>query len=114
MRGPNDPVVAAEINNIAGVLRDLGDMEGAREGYQRAMEIDEAVFGADSPMVAIRANNLAGILQYMGDLEGARELFEQASRVLEQTRGEAHPATQLVQNNLDSMPPEQPQRDPTS
>jgi hypothetical protein len=37
------------------------DLAGARAAYERALRIDEAVFGPEHPNVAIRVNNLGGV-----------------------------------------------------
>ncbi len=47
--------VAIDLNNLAGVLQDQGDLAGARERFERALEIDEAAYGPDHPTVAIDA-----------------------------------------------------------
>ncbi len=46
--GPDHPEVAADLNNLAQILRDLGDLEGARPLQERALAIDEAVRSARS------------------------------------------------------------------
>jgi hypothetical protein len=60
--GPNHPTVARDVNNLAGVLRDLGNLAG----FERALAIDEAVYGPNHPTVATMANNLAGVLRDLG------------------------------------------------
>ena len=61
--GPEHPEVAAYVNNLGGVLQDLGDLAGARAAYERALKIDEAIYGPDHPEVAIGVNNLGEVLR---------------------------------------------------
>jgi len=71
--------------------------------FERALAIDEAVYGLDHPDVAIDVNNLGGVLQALGDMETAKKMFEQALRIFTKYLGEDHPDTVTVQNNLDSL-----------
>jgi tetratricopeptide (TPR) repeat protein len=45
--GPDHPVVALHLNNLAGILRDLGDLAEARPLQERALAITEARPQAD-------------------------------------------------------------------
>ena len=49
-------------NDLGLVLRDLGDLEGARVQFERALEIGEATLGPDHPTVATIRSNLGGVL----------------------------------------------------
>jgi tetratricopeptide (TPR) repeat protein len=46
--GPDHPEVATDLNNLAQILQDLGDLAGARPLQERALAIDEAVRSAQS------------------------------------------------------------------
>jgi len=61
--------VANRVNNLGGVLEALGDLEGARRHFERALKIDEAVYGPNHPNVALYICNLGGVLEALGDLE---------------------------------------------
>ena len=69
---PTTPTVATDVNNLGSVLQDLGDLAGARAAFERALTIDERVYGPDHPAVATDVNNLGSVLQDLGDLAGAR------------------------------------------
>jgi tetratricopeptide (TPR) repeat protein len=84
--GPDHPGVARDLNNLATILRDLGDPAGARPLQERALAITEAAYGPDHPDVGTRLNNLATILQDLGDLAGARPLQERALAITEAVR----------------------------
>ena len=101
--GPDHPNVARDVNNLGRVLKDLGDLAGARAAYERALAIDEAAFGPHHPNVAIRVNNLGGVLKDLGDLAGARAAYERALQIRRKFLGEDHPHTVRVRGNLDSL-----------
>ena len=50
------------------MLRDQGELAEARECFERALKIDEKVYGPDHPTVAIDVNNLGLVLQALGKL----------------------------------------------
>ena len=101
--GPEHPKVGTLVNNLGGVLQDMGDLEGAREHIERALAIDEAAYGHDHPEVGRDVNNLGLVLKAMGDLEGAREHYERALAICRRAYGEGHPRTQIVLRNLESL-----------
>ena len=43
------------------VLKDLGDLDGARKAFQRALTIDEKVLGPDHPHTQTVRSNLAAL-----------------------------------------------------
>ena len=98
--GPDHPVVARDVNNLGGVLQDLGNLPGAQACYERALRIDEAAYGPEHPAVASVVNNLGLVLQDLGNLPGAQACFERALRIDEAAYGPDDPAVATVVNNL--------------
>ncbi len=93
--------IGADLSNELGChLRTIGDYAGARAAFERALDIDEVVFGPDHPNVGIRANNLGDILQELGDLKGARAAFERALGILERVLG---PNNTNVANRVNNL-----------
>jgi tetratricopeptide (TPR) repeat protein len=82
------------------VLRDQGDLAGARPLFERALAIYEKALGPEHPHTAGSLNNLAGLLQDQGDLARARPLFERALAIREKALGPEHPLTTATRNNL--------------
>ena len=82
------------------MLYALGDLAGARAAYERALVIDQKVYGPDHLNVAIRLNNLGGVLKALGDSHGARDALEQALFILEMSLPPGHPSIQQVEWNL--------------
>jgi hypothetical protein len=58
-------MVATVHNNLGRMLFDLGDLAGARGHFERALAIDEAVFGQDHSQVASDRAALGRVLQAM-------------------------------------------------
>jgi len=100
VHGPDHPTVAADLNNLALILQDLGQTEQAQQLAERALHIDETTHGPDHPDVATDLNNLATILQDLGQPEQARPLAERALHIDETTHGLDHPAVATDLNNL--------------
>jgi hypothetical protein len=46
--GSDHPEVATDVNNLGSVLQDLGDLDGARKAFERALKIDEGAYGLDN------------------------------------------------------------------
>jgi tetratricopeptide (TPR) repeat protein len=78
----------------------MGNYDGARLLYERALLIRKQVLGPDHPSTATSLNNLAVLLQLTGDYGGARPLYERALAIREQTLGPEHPSTATSLNNL--------------
>ena len=90
----------ALLSNFGVHLKDLADYEGARSAIERALKIDEKVYGPDHPDVARDVNNLGRVLQDLGDFEEARKYFERALKIDEQVYGPDHPDVARDVNNL--------------
>jgi tetratricopeptide (TPR) repeat protein len=95
--------VAIRASNLGSVLLELGDPEGAKAQIERALRIDEQVYGPEHPNVATDANNLGLALKALGDLEGAKAHIERALRILEKSLPEGHPSIGIVRENLEEV-----------
>jgi hypothetical protein len=76
------------------------ELRRARSYYERALAIDEKVYGPDHPEVATGANNIGGILFAQGDLPGALQCGQRAQRIHEKFFGPDHPDTKRSANNV--------------
>jgi Tfp pilus assembly protein PilF len=85
------------------VLYDQGDLAGARAAFERALAIDEKIFGPDHPRIAGDVGNLGTVLYDQDNLAGARAAFERALRVLEKFLPPDHPKIKLARENLESL-----------
>jgi tetratricopeptide (TPR) repeat protein len=108
--------VAIWRNNLGSVLRDLGDLEGARVQYERALAISEATLGSNHPDMATQCANLGAALRDLGDLEGAKEQYERALAIGEAALSPDHPTVTTWRNNLGrvlgALQKEAPREDP--
>jgi tetratricopeptide (TPR) repeat protein len=68
--------------------------------FRRALEIDEAVYGATHPEVATDLNNLALLLRETNRLEAVEPLFRRALEIDEAAYGATHPRVATPLNNL--------------
>jgi hypothetical protein len=85
------------------VLRDLGDLTGAREQLERSLAIGEAALGPDHPHVAAWRGHLGGVLQDLGDLTGARAQYERSLAISEAALGPDHPTVAIRRDYLDRV-----------
>jgi tetratricopeptide (TPR) repeat protein len=92
--------LASSLSTLGRVLQDQGDLPGARDKLERALEIDERAYGPDHPRVAVDLNNLGSVLQDQGDLTGARENRERALGMDERVYGPNHPRVATLLNDL--------------
>jgi tetratricopeptide (TPR) repeat protein len=80
--------------------RMLALLQEAKSDYERALKIDEQMYGPDHPNVAIRANNIGRILHEQGNLTGALEYTRRALKIDEQVYGPDHPNVAIRANNI--------------
>ena len=98
-----DAAIAVLQNNLATVLKDLGDYAGAKTLLEKALRSDENNFGADHPTTAVRYSNLATVLQALGDYAGALELSAKALQVFKKVLPPGHPYIKIVSDNYQSI-----------
>ncbi len=91
------------LNQMGLYLRGRAEFSEAKSALERALEIDEKVYGPDHPNVAIRVNNLGGVLEDLGDLAGAKKSYERALKIFQVRLGEEHPSTKTVRRNLELL-----------
>ncbi|MEA5140691.1 tetratricopeptide repeat protein [Arcicella rigui] len=94
------PKVSVLQNNLALVLKDLGEYENAKILLQKALISDEKNFGEEHPTTAVRYSNLALVLKDLGEYEKAKILLQKALISDEKNFGEEHPSTAVRYSNL--------------
>jgi Flp pilus assembly protein TadD len=95
--------VATFHSNLATVLEQQRDFDGARRHAERALEIGEKCYGPDHYAVAIRRNNLGVLLMSMGELEGARAEFERAVAIGRRVFPAGHRRLTRFESNLNRV-----------
>ncbi|MGH9934765.1 MAG: FxSxx-COOH system tetratricopeptide repeat protein [Blastocatellia bacterium] len=64
--GSDHPSVAIDVNNLASVLQDLGDLAQARKLYERSLAIFRKFLGDDHPNTRTVRSNLETLIETMG------------------------------------------------
>ena len=96
-----DEALDADLTGLLGlILQGRGDLAGAQRQTERALQIDEKVYGPDHPNVATEASNLGLILKERGDLAGAQRHAERALQIDEKVYGSDHPKVAIRAGNL--------------
>jgi tetratricopeptide (TPR) repeat protein len=73
-----DPVIARLQSNLALVLKDLGELEEARDLLRVALEAHKKSYESGHPAITSDQSNLALVLKALGELEEAKELLRAA------------------------------------
>ncbi len=79
------------LNDAGLYMRHIAQFNQANDLLERALQIDELVYGPDQPTVARDLSNLGLVLQDLGDLAGALSHYERALRIDESVYGPNHP-----------------------
>ena len=82
------------------ILYASGNFNDARSYFERALKIDEGIFGLNHPKVAIDINNLGNVKQILGDFAGAYKHFVRAIAIFQTVYGDNHPSVATLTNNL--------------
>ena len=81
----------------------LGDYEGAKSLFERAMTSNEKNFGKDHPTTAASYWWMATILAALGQFEQALEFCEKAVEIYNKTLPKDHPDIKRVNNTYQSI-----------
>jgi tetratricopeptide (TPR) repeat protein len=98
--GPNHPVVATILNNLASLYEDQGRYSDAEPLYERSLKIIERTFGPGNPAVSAMLDNLANLHVTQGRYDDAEPLFIRSLAISEKTLGPDHPSNATTLNNL--------------
>ena len=61
------------------MLESTGDFENARDHFERALAVDEAVYGENHPLLVFRLNALGRVLAASGERAAASRHFARAT-----------------------------------
>jgi tetratricopeptide (TPR) repeat protein len=76
--GKEHPHVAASLNNLAELYRNMGNYSQAEPLLRRSLAISEKMLGKEHPTVAHSLNNLAVLYQEMGGTIAKPNLYTNA------------------------------------
>ena len=89
--GPDHPVVATSLNNLALLYKTQGNYAKAEPLYKRSLAINEKALGPDHPDVATSLTNLAELYRSQGDYAKAEPLYKRSLAINEKALGPNHP-----------------------
>ena len=105
--GPDHPITAWSLHNLAHTLDDQGHPDTARTVFERALAVDEAQLGPGHLATAHILHNLSDVLTDLGELDHARTLLQQALVVYEARLDANHPEVAVVLTKLATVLAEQ-------
>ena len=97
--GPNHPLVAETLHNLATNQEETGDLEAAERGFREVLTIRRKVLGTVHRDVAVSLNNLGKVLHGQERHEQALESYLEAVEIARQTVP-SHPITAGLLSNL--------------
>jgi tetratricopeptide (TPR) repeat protein len=100
MLGREHKLVALTINNLASVYRALGRYADAEPLFDRALRINQSVYGSRHPETATVLANLAELYKDQGRYAEAESLIQRALAIRKRTLGLEHRDTAGTLNNL--------------
>ena len=101
--GPEQPVVARSLNNLARIYHHQGKFSQAEALYQQALTIRENALGSEHPHVADSLNDLGVLYSEQGKYEEAEPLYQRALAIHEKALGPEHPDVATSLNSLASL-----------
>ena len=93
--GPDHPLVANSLNNMALLYYFLGDYAQAEPLYRRSLIISEKAYSPDHALVATTLNNLAELYRKFGNYAQAGPLLKRSLTISEKAYGPEHPDVAL-------------------
>ena len=90
--GAENPVHAAHFSHLGVLLREMGDLEAARESLEHGLALRERLLGPSHRQVADDLHELAVLYAALGESKRAGESFERALQMYRTTVGDGHPA----------------------
>jgi CHAT domain-containing protein/tetratricopeptide (TPR) repeat protein len=98
--GPDHPLVANSLNNLAKLYEELGDAERAVPLYDRAIKSYEKTLGAEHMALAAPLHNLGELYSAIGEYERGEPLFLRAIAIVTKALGAEHPHAATSANSL--------------
>ncbi len=98
--GPNHPLVAASLNNLAIAAWWMGKYEESALQAERALAIQEKALGPEHPDVLGMLMNAAIMLVDLGKYDEALQRYERALRLQQQVQGPEHPDVARLRGNM--------------
>jgi tetratricopeptide (TPR) repeat protein len=94
------PDVAENLNNLALILRSMGNLDEARVLYKQALDMQRQLYGDAHPEIAQAMANLADVYTLQRDLKRAESMYLEVLEMNRALLGEEHPNIARVMHNL--------------
>ena len=78
----------------------MGDLEQAKQYYEKALAIETEQLGSNHVSVATSYNNIGGVHYDLGDLEQAKQYYEKALAIQTEQLGSNHVSVATSYNNI--------------
>ena len=91
---------ASLLNRLGIYLATSAQFSVARTTLERALAIEEAIYGPDHPDVAVALGNIGNLQQRLGELPAARVTLERTLAIEEAAYGPDHPEVAITLTNL--------------
>ncbi|MBV8858359.1 MAG: CHAT domain-containing protein [Acidobacteria bacterium] len=101
--GPDDPLVAETLSNLATAYQSTGDYASAEPLKLRALRIMEKTLGPEHPRVARELMALGGFYREMGDGTKAEEMYRDSLAIFEKTGRAEDTVVATLLNNLGNV-----------
>ncbi len=98
--GLTHPDVSVNLNNLALVLKELGNYTEAESLFRRSLAIEEQHTGSETPEFAKGLLNLGALLTELGNFIGAEQLFRCGLTIMEKHLGSEHIDVAKIHQNL--------------
>jgi tetratricopeptide (TPR) repeat protein/CHAT domain-containing protein len=98
--GPEDPLTAYSLTNLASLYTAMGDYAKAEPLYQRALQIREKALGPEHADTAVILNNLGELYYELGNYTKAEKFLRRSLQIREKTLGLEHSGTATSLNDL--------------
>jgi CHAT domain-containing protein/Tfp pilus assembly protein PilF len=101
--GPEDLLVADNLDYLADIYRQQHDFDKAEELYRRALEIRKKKLGGEHSSVGASLDNLATLYMANSDYARAEPLYRQALAIRERVLGGEHPDVAATLTSLAAL-----------
>lgn len=98
--GPEHPLIAESLNNVATSLHLQKRYVDAEPLYRASLEMEESILGVEHANIGTTLANLAAVLQAQGSFLEAEKVHREALAVRRQVLGDNHPHVALSLTNL--------------
>lgn len=85
------------------LYHDIGKSKKAIKYYQKALSIDEEIYGERHPSVATRLNNLGLAWDTLGDSKKAIEYFQRSYNIFREFYGDEHAYTRTTRESVKAL-----------